>query len=192
MLIPGDIRYKDIGGPKGVPDGIIDGLDRVLLNKRDSPSTYYGFGAAIRYKMLDFSAQFQGVVGRTIDIQPFINTGPFSFNGESLNRWTPQTAATALYPRVGIADRNHNTVASDFWLRNADYLKLKTVELGLSLPPSLTQKFRLQSVRVFVGAFNPITFTRLALDVDPELPRAGRIDAYPYLKTWTAGLSARF
>ena len=191
-LVPGDIRYKDIGGPNGQPDGLIDGLDRVLLNRRDLPDTYYGFGTVVRYGLLDFSAQFQGVLGRTIDIQPYVNAGPFSFNQESLSRWTPQTATTALYPRVGIADRNHNTVASDFWLRSADYLKLKSVELGVSLPESLSQKLRLQRARVFVGAFNPITFTKLAVDVDPELPGAGRQDNYPYLKTWTAGLSAKF
>ncbi len=190
--VPGDIKYKDVGGPDGQPDGFIDALDWVRINKRAEPNTYYGFGTTIRFKLIDLSAQFMGVAGRTIITQGLINTGPFALNQESLQRWTPETAATAKYPRLGISDRGNNTAPSDFWLQNADYLKLKFLEVGLNLPQSLATKYRMQSARLYVNAFNPLTFTRLNLDVDPEVPNAGRADDYPYLKTWTIGLSAKF
>lgn len=182
----GDIRYKDINGDK-----VIDQLDRERLDF-GSPA-YYGFGTGLRYKILDFNAQFQGVANRKISIQNIVNVGPNGFNQESFNRFTPGKGTTFEYPRLGLADQGNNTAASDFWLRDAGYLKLKTVELGVSLPQNLATKFRSQNVRLYLSAFNPFTFSQLDLDIDPEIPRAGQAQGqYPYTRTYSVGLSARF
>jgi len=191
-IIPGDVRYKDIGSITGKPDGIIDNFDRVRVNRRDLPNIYYGFGSTINYKIIDFSTHWQGVKGRTIDIQGLVNSGPFSFNQETLNRWTPATAATAKYPRVGLTDRGNNTAGSDFWRRSGDYLRLKYVELGVSLSEKMLSRFHIQKTRFYVGGFNLLTFTRLDINVDPEVPGAGRGDSYPYLKTYSVGLRTTF
>ncbi|MEJ7770010.1 MAG: SusC/RagA family TonB-linked outer membrane protein [Chitinophagaceae bacterium] len=191
-IVPGDVKYKDIGSISGKPDNLIDNFDRVRVNKRDFPNVYYGFGNTFTYKVIDFSTQWQGIKGRTVDIQGLVNSGPFQFNQESLGRWTPQTAATAKYPRVGLVDRGNNTAGSDFWRRSGDFLRLKYVELGVSLPPTFLKKYNIKKTRFYVGGFNLLTFTKLDLDVDPEIPGAGRGDQYPYLKTFSFGLRTTF
>lgn len=191
-IIPGDIKYKDIGSINGKPDGIIDNFDRIRINKRDLPNIYYGFGSTINYKIFDFSTHWQGVKGRTVSVLGLINSGPFSFNQETLKRWTPATATTAKYPRVGLVDRGNNTAFSDFGIRSGDYLRLKYIELGVSLPENLLNRFHIEKTRFYVGGFNLLTFTKLDLDVDPEIPGAGRGDSYPYLKTYSVGLRTTF
>lgn len=187
-VVPGDIKYKDVGGANGKPDGRIDNLDRVRINERDQPASYFGFGTKLQYKIFDFSIHMNGALGRTIDVQGIVNSGPFNFNQESLNRWTPQSGASARYPRLGIADRANNTSASDFWLVSADHLRLKNIELGINFPSSFLHKHQISNARFYVGGFNLFVFDTISLDIDPELPSAGRGSSYPYIKTMYAGL----
>jgi TonB-linked SusC/RagA family outer membrane protein len=191
-VVPGDIKYKDIGGINGIPDGVIDNLDRVRVDDRDRPKAFFGFGSVIRYGIFDLSAHFQGVGGRVIDTQGIVNSGPSNFNQESLNRWTPATANTAIYPRLGISDRANNTSASDFWLTSGDFVRLKNLELGATVPKGLLSKYALKNTRLYVGGFNLFVFDKLKLDIDPEIPGAGRGSAYPYVKTIYAGFRASF
>lgn len=191
-VVPGDIKYKDIGGPLGVPDGIIDNNDQVRIDKTGVPNTYYGFGGNFKYGIVDLVFQFQGVIGRTLNIQGLVNSGPSSFNQLTLDRYTPANAAHAKYPRVGIADRGNNTVTSDFWLRSADYLRLKSVEVGLHLPGQLTSKLGVNTARLYVAALNLFTNNDLGIGVDPEVNIAGRGTTYPYSKTYALGLSVAF
>lgn len=191
-VVPGDIKYKDVGGPLGVPDGIIDNNDRVRLDKTGLPNTYYGFGGNLRYGLIDLVFQFQGVVGRTLNIQGLVNSGPNSLNQLSLDRYTPENAANAKYPRLGIADRGNNTAVSDFWLRSGDYLRLKSLEVGLNLPSKLSSKLGVNTARLYVGALNLFTTNDLGIGVDAEVNSAGRGTTYPYAKTYTMGLSVAF
>jgi len=191
-VVPGDIKYKDVGGPLGIPDGIIDNNDRVRVDKGGLPHTYYGFGGNLRYGIVDLVFQFQGVVGRTLNIQGLVNSGPNSLNQLSLDRFTPANAANAKYPRLGIADRGNNTAVSDFWLRSGDYLKLKSLEVGLHLPDKLTSRLGVNTARLYVGGINLFTTNDLGIGVDPEVNGAGRGTTYPYAKTYTLGLSVGF
>jgi TonB-dependent starch-binding outer membrane protein SusC len=78
-------------------------------------------------------------------------------------------------------------------LRSGDFLKLRTVELGVSMPEKLIQKWRMKKARLFVGAFNLITFSGLKNPgIDPETPVAGRDGNYPYVKTFTVGINVKF
>ncbi len=185
QILPGDIRYKDVNN-----DNIIDANDRVTYTF-GSP-TYFGFGALVTYKMFDLNAQFQGTSGQKMNIRNIIDTGPSAFNKESLKRWTPSSAATAVYPRVGLANLGNNRTDSDFWVRDSDYLKLKTIELGLTLPQALAARVKMQSLRLYLNGFNLFTFSKLDLDIDPELPFLGRGATYPYVKMYSAGLTAKF
>src|SRR5690606_12183254 len=115
---PGDIRYRDIN-----EDGVIDNLDFVSTDYSDIPTAYFGFGGSLNYAGFDMSFLFQGVSGRTIQINTLVNAGTSNsgyINQFSVNRWTPASAETALYPRLTVNDRANNNANSDFWLRSGD------------------------------------------------------------------------
>ncbi len=185
-IYPGDIRYKDLNN-----DTVIDDLDQMRITRGSKPA-YYGFGTNLKFKSFDFNAQFIGVTGRVIDIKSLVYSGPSNFNRLSLNRWTPATAATAEYPRVGLANLGNNRANSDFFLRNANYFKLKTTEIGYTIPSKVASKLKMQSLRIFVSGFNLFSFSQLDLDVDPELPYAGYGNDYPYVSTYSFGINAKF
>lgn len=186
-VVAGDIRYKDVNG-----DGFINNLDAINTNYTDIPHTYYGFGMNVKYKIFSLSGHFQGIAGRTIQIRTLVNAGPSNLNALSLDRWTPATAATAKYPRLAISDRGNNDANSDFWLRSGDFLKLRTVEFGISVPEKFIRKMNIQKVKLFATGYNLINFKKLDIDVDPEMPYAGYGSAYPYTKTFAVGLNVQF
>ena len=75
---------------------------------------------------------------------------------------------------------------------SGNYLRLKNIELGLTLPTGLLNRYHLKNARLYVGGFNLLTFSKLALEIDPEIPGAGRGSAYPYVQTVYAGLRTSF
>ncbi|MGF1924200.1 MAG: SusC/RagA family TonB-linked outer membrane protein [Bacteroidia bacterium] len=191
IVKPGDIRYRDING-----DNMIDNFDFVQKDYTNIPTSYYGFGTSLKFKGFDLAVLFQGTQGRTIQIESLVNGGSTNtgyINQFSVDRWTPETAATAKYPRLALADRGNNTQVSDYWIRSGDYLRLKHTELGYSLNTSLVKKMKLQSIRFYVSGFNLITFDKLGdLPIDPEIPEAGYINSYPYLSSYSVGLNVKF
>jgi len=188
---PGDIRYRDING-----DGVIDNFDFVQKDYTNVPTSYYGFGAALNYKGFDFTVLFQGTRGRTIQIESLVNSGTTNtgyINQFSVDRWTPETAATAKYPRLALADRGNNTQVSDYWVRSGNYLRLKHAELGYTLNADFVKKLKMQSIRFYVSGFNLLTFDQLGdLPIDPEIPESGYINSYPYLRSYSLGLNVKF
>ncbi len=187
---PGDIRYADQNG-----DGIINGLDVVRTDFNFVPKSVYGFGGSIGVKNFDLNFLFQGTIGRSIYIQQLVNAGTTNngfINQFSEDRWTP-TNPNASFPRLLISDRGNNTVASDFWVRSGDYVRLRNVELGYSLPQSFVKKLKLSQLRFYVGGLNLLTFDKLGnLDIDPELPESGYNSSYPYMKIYSFGINLKF
>lgn len=188
---PGDIRYKDINN-----DGVIDNLDFVSTNYSDIPTSYYGFGGSVKYGGFDVGFLFQGVGGRTIQINTLVNSGTSNtgyINQFSANRWTPATANEAMYPRLTITDRANNTQNSDFWLRNGDFIRLKHIELGYALSANTVKKLKISQCRFFVSGYNLLTFDKLnGLPIDAEIPEAGYNSSYPALATFVLGLNLKF
>jgi len=187
---PGDIRYKDIN-----EDGVIDNLDFTMTDFSDIPNAYYGFGAIVSCAGFDVSLQFQGINGRTIQINDLVNAGSAStgyINQFSPDAWNVMNT-NALYPRLSIADRGNNTASSTYWLKSGDFLRLKTAEIGYTLPTNLAQKMHLKSCRFYISGFNLLTFSDVDnLPIDPEIPTSGYGSNYPYLKTYSAGITANF
>jgi TonB-linked SusC/RagA family outer membrane protein len=187
---PGDIRYVDQNG-----DGIINGLDIVRTDFNFVPKSVYGFGASVGVKNFDLNFLFQGTIGRSIYIQQLVNAGNTNngfINQFSEDRWTPSNP-NAPFPRLLIADRGNNTAASDFWVRSGDYIRLRNVELGYSLPASFVKKLKLSQLRFYVGGLNLLTFDKLGkLDIDPELPESGFNSSYPYMKIYSFGINLKF
>ena len=169
---PGDIRFEDFNN-----DGKIDNDDRQAAGQ-SIPDLIYGFDFSLAYKGFDFSMLWQGVEGIKAvteeEQKPFFNSaGIPKFWAE--NSWTPQNPSTQ-YPRLVRSSNYVNNIwrFSDFLLEDASFLRLKNVQLGYSLPSEVLEKIKLDKLRVYVNATNPLTITEYR-GLDPEKnPAAGR------------------
>lgn len=193
----GDIKYKDVNG-----DGVVNDGDKVAIGATTRPNMIYGFGISASWKGLDVNVHFQGA-GKT----SFFIDGPtvYAFSsGEwgniladvaGSNRWIEHeisgTMATenpnASYPRLSYGGNNNNYRQSTYWLRNGSYLRLKTLELGYSIPKPLVNKIRFNNIRLFLRGSNLLTFSSFKL-WDPELGSSTGTE-YPLAKSFTLGLS---
>ncbi|RLD79672.1 MAG: TonB-dependent receptor [Bacteroidetes bacterium] len=185
---PGDIKYKDISGPDDVPDGIIsEDYDREIVGN-PFPDFMYGFTVGAGWKGLDFSAFFQGVVG--VDRwQWYNNEADGNYTEAILDYWTP-TKLNAAYPSLGNSENNSKW--SSFWVEDASYLRLKSLEIGYTLPASLTAKARISRARIYFSAYNLLSFTKM-IDYDPErLPTDIRAGSYAQSKIFSFGLNLTF
>lgn len=111
-----------------------------------------------------------------------------------LDRWTPETAATAKYPALhyGTHDNNKNGNSSLF-LYDASYLRLKNVEIGYNVSPKLLRKFHVQQARIYVQGLNLLTFDKLGdVDIDPETKSGDGASWYPIQKVFNFGIDITF
>lgn len=192
IVQPGDIKYRDISGKDGKPDGVIDDNDKVVFGD-PYPHFTYSFRGAVEWKGIDFSFYLQGVgqVNGYLSEEArhcFINDYSIP-KIEHLDRWTPNNTG-ASYPRL-YQSQTHNLLYSDYWLENASYLRLKNIQLGYRLPKKWLAPLRLTNVRVYASADNLLTFSNYFGAYDPEV-RESAGDAYPQVKTFIFGLSATF
>lgn len=183
---PGDIKYKDLNG-----DGIINQLDQTAIGNTKA-LFYYGFNLGFQFKGFDLSALIQGAMNRTVYVGgntewAFQNGGFGQAWEQNLGRWTPQTASTATQPRVGLGANINNYATSTYWQHSGNYVRLKNVELGYTIPDFLTKKIGLQSLRVFANATNLLTFS--AYDkIDPEVYNG----SYPIQRLINMGVNVKF
>jgi TonB-dependent starch-binding outer membrane protein SusC len=160
--VAGDIRFVDVNN-----DGVIDAKDRTLLGS-PIPTVTLGFNTSLTYKGFDMTVFLQGSAGMQV-IQAITKT---DFNGANrlattLDRWTgPGTSNSE--PRFTFDDANKNNRFSDRFVKDADYLRIKTLQIGYTLPSSLLQKARLTNVRIYASVQNLATFTNY-IGFDPEI-----------------------
>ena len=188
---PGDIRYKDLNG-----DGLIDNFDQTVLDYTGVPSSYYSFGTTVAVAGFDLTAMMTGQHGGSADIRNIIYAGNAN-NGfltqYSVDRWNTTNAAGALYPRLTLSDRGNNTALSTYWIRSTDFLQLRNIELGYTLPGPLMNRLKLSACRLYINGYNLFSSGKLTgLDLDPTLIGAGRNAVYPSLTTLSAGLNLTF
>jgi len=192
-VMPGDIKYKDVNG-----DGVINDDDRVAIGATTKPNLTYGFGVSGSWKGLDINVHFQGVGKSTYFINGstvyMFSTGDGWGNiltdMANSNRWIlgVNEDPNADYPRLTYGNNANNNRASTFWLRDGSYLRLKTLDVGYTLPKAFVNRAHLSNVRIFFIATNLLTFTKFKL-WDPELASStGKV--YPLSKTFSIGLSA--
>jgi TonB-linked SusC/RagA family outer membrane protein len=182
---PGDIKYLDYNN-----DGVVDNNDYAPTNKNWFPSTVFSFMANVEYKGFDFSMLWQGMADRytydPLPTLPFVNKNATT---KAFDAWTPETAATAKYPRLTTSNYSNNVKSSDFWLEDASFIKLKSVELGYTLPMLLTRRIGFDQVRFYANGANLLTLSKV--DFDPLSPQAG-ITQYPATKVYTLGINLSF
>lgn len=187
---PGDIRYADLSGPNGTPDGIVDSFDRTVIGD-PNPDVLVNFNGSVEYSGFDLNFLFQGVNGVDRLIMGNGNLPMVDDRSNLLdfwiNRWTPENPSANL-PRLG---GQNNGEVSSFYIQDASYLRLKNLEFGYSLPEKLLSKFQIKKLRIYAGAQNILTFTGLE-DFDPERPNGSQSNRNaPLTKTITFGLNLK-
>ncbi len=183
----GDFLYQDVTG-----DGLINNDDRTIVSDGNHPNFVYGLNAFAEYKGIDFSILIQGVSGVKVYWQGAHYNTPSVRYGYQLNkevvegRWY-EGRTDATYPRLLQYQNTRNTMASDFYLENKSYLKIRNVQLGYSLPKTIAQKLFLQRFRVYGSLENFFTFTSYK-GLDPEVSGV----AYPSMKQAVIGVNLTF
>lgn len=191
---PGDIKYKDING-----DGVVDSYDQVAIGYTTVPEITYGLGVNTMFKNLDVSIFFSGVAHVTRIIHGQNLFGASSniqylgqiFSDVAENRWTLDNQdPDAKYPRLSMTKNTNNSQNSTYWLRDMSFLRLKTVEIGYTIPARITKKIGLDKARVYASGNNLLTFSKFKL-WDPELD-SDYGNAYPQMRTIVFGVDISF
>lgn len=188
---PGDMKYKDLNGDK-----VINQNDMMAIGYPVYPGRTYGANIGFVFKGLDFSMSWVGAqnTSRLLD-----ETYRIAF-GATLNRsllqymadgrWTPENANHATYPRMTLTGSQNNSKDSDFWLKDASYVRLKNLELGYNFKGDVLKKFGISILRAYVNGYNLLTFDYLKI-TDPE-SRTGSNSVYPLTKVYNVGFKLNF
>ncbi|MES2649535.1 MAG: TonB-dependent receptor [Bacteroidota bacterium] len=189
---PGDIKYEDISGPAGKPDGIIDPYDITYLGGGPLPEISYGFMGGVNYKGFELNFLFQGATKvQQLLVQnaawAFYNSGRVT--GEWLDRWTPDRPDASL-PRLSLISDRNNQQTSSFWVEDATFLRLKNAEIAYTIKPAVLTKIGASQVRVYANGQNLLTFTNIK-NVDPENNNASGW-YYPQQMTFNFGINVQF
>lgn len=189
---PGDIRYVDTN-----KDGVIDINDMTYIGKPWA-SLIIGLNLRASYKGFDvralFTSSFGNDIFRSYERQDVINN---NYTREWLDRWTPSNP-DGSYPRLTTNDTNNNSRASDFYVEDASFVRLKNLQIGYTLPAAISERALVKNFRVYVAFDNLITLTGYT-GFDPEIGTSGWIldtgidkGFYPLMKTAGAGVSITF
>ena len=193
----GDLKYRDISGPDGVPDGKISPeYDRVPLGN-SLPRFQYGGNINGSWRGLDFSIAFQGIGKQnsylsTVQVQPLRDNygnipsiiegkywSPFNTDAENL---------AASYPRLSNVSKSNNYAASSFWMFNGSYFRLKNVTLGYTLPQQWTNTIGIDKARFYVSGSDIFCISNYPKGWDPEM---GATD-YPITTSLIVGIQVNF
>lgn len=195
---PGDIKYRDISGPNGVPDGKVDAsYDRVYLGST-LPKYSFGLSLSAGYKGFTLSTLLQGVTGVQGRLDGFL-VYALQSDGNiqrwvAEEHWSPSNPnPNAKYPRLEVMSNTgtNNTRLSDYWVKNAQYLKMRNLQLSYAVPAKAARRVGMSALRVNASAENLFTLSEYIPGWDPEL--IGTVnDFYPIMRNYTFGITANF
>jgi TonB-linked SusC/RagA family outer membrane protein len=196
----GDRRYKDISGPDGTPDGVINDFDRTIIGSAQADFTW-GLNNEVSFRNFSLSFFFQGSQGNELVNMNLINIG--NVNGQQnvlaeagLNRWTPENPGNR-YARA-LATSTDNVFSSRF-VEDASYLRLKNVTFSYKLPAAVLNKLGISQLKLYASSSNLWTLTDYS-GYDPEANAYGYTNnlvgvddgTYPQAKTHLLGLNLTF
>lgn len=196
---PGDLIYADTNGDKQITDD-----DMIRIYKSPTPKFMYGFTLNGGWKGLDLNIFFQGQASAQQLIQPTMNMATDFYEGRWSDSNTDEENANARWPRAFIKQTYGdvwNGKASTWWLRNASFLRLKSIELGYTLPKTVLGNSGIQNARVYVNGNNLFTIDKIKF-CDPEagmyknndgyIVESGGLRGYPLQRMVTVGVNVTF
>ena len=200
-MLPGDLIYKDQNG-----DGIINSLDERPIGYQPEQLPYISFGinTSFEWKGIDLKADFAGAAGQSYHMCWEV-ANPFQGDGnstaylltDSWHRADPTDANSewiaGKFPATRYAGANVSfNRYSDFWLHNTYYIKLRTLELGYTLPKSISGKFFVDRLRIYANAYNLFSIDNLSqYQLDPEIQSNSAL-VTPNLRTFSFGFNLNF
>lgn len=206
---PGDVKFKDISGPDGKPDGIINEFDRTFLGSA-IPKYIFGGTANFEYRNFDLSAFFQGQYGNKIysqvnmDIEGFYR--PFNVTQRVYDEHWHGEGTSNTMPRVSFSSSSNNKYPSSRFLEDGSYVRLKNLQIGYTIPNKIVTKYGIKSLRIYATGQNLWTYTKYT-GLDPEMhisdnvkrdnyggDVAAGIDwgTYPSAKSYIIGVNLNF
>ena len=198
-ISPGDIKYKDING-----DGKVDSQDWVTIGWPSVPEIIYGFGFSAGYKGFDISCFFQGSAHSSFvfhtggtdygsgvsTLHPFVGGQTALMQAIADDHWTEENQDPyAFWPRLSTQIEENNSQKSTWWMRNGAFLRLKSAEIGYSLPKEVCRKLYLSNLRVYLSGTNLLTFSKFKL-WDVEMGGNGL--GYPIQRVYNVGVQLDF
>ncbi|MEM9525722.1 MAG: TonB-dependent receptor [Bacteroidota bacterium] len=187
-LLPGDMKFEDVNG-----DGRIDGDDRVRIDDNGTPTFNFGINFSASYKGIDITALLAGATGSSLRVQTESGDIGNYLKWSHDNRWSidnPSSEHPRLASRGDTYYTGGNYGQNTYWLFSKDYIRLRNLEIGYTLPSSITDRISLGSLRAYVNGFNLITFDSLDF-FDPE-STAGSGVYYPQTRIINLGINVTF
>lgn len=201
-LLPGDLKFEDYNG-----DGIINDEDEQPIGRGTTPTKYYGLNINGEYSGFDMTVFLQGASGDNVFISgdildTFIQQGLGNGLEIMTNRWHRADPTDpysewipGIMPAARVSGSSYNRSSNSWSLHDASYIRLKTLELGYTLPAKLIKTLPLERVRFFVNGYNLLTFTKdhsgLMKYIDPE-NSTSNLRYYPQMKTYNFGVNITF
>lgn len=183
----GDIIYEDVDGDNAITD-----KDKVRMYASSLPRYTFGIPMNFELKGFDLNMLWQGQTSAKTYVNPTERNGDINVPLWLYNdRWTAATAESATLPRAFFhRSETYNTIASDFWLKDASFLRLKSLQFGYSLPQHMITKLSMSAVRFYVSGFNLLLFDKIK-DYDPEVVNNLGV-FYPSTKVYNLGVRVTF
>ena len=184
-LRPGDMKYLDYDG-----DGAITADDRVRRDANTTPTFQGGLNLGLNYKNFDLAVLFQGAAGGELRVgaNEAGRIGNY-LEEQYYNRWTIENNST-VHPRIADRSNQYYSWGNTYWLQDTDYVRLKNVELGYTIPTALGEDVGISNLRVYLSGFNLATWSKISV-LDPEsLNEVGAY--YPQLRIVNVGASVTF
>jgi TonB-linked SusC/RagA family outer membrane protein len=188
-LFPGSMKFKDVGGPDGKPDGKIDQFDRVRSDKTNLPTFQGGLIIGAQYKNFDLSILFQTATGGQIFLQTESGTIGNYLQYTYDHRWTLDNPSS-VDPRT--VDRNNQYFSNrnTYYMMNTNYVRLKNLEIGYSLPGGIGKKIGINNLRIYANGLNLLTWGKQNI-FDPE-STSSDLHYYPQARIINTGITATF
>lgn len=179
---PGDIKYKDING-----DNKVDGTDAVQIGNYQ-PKFSYGLNLVLTYGSFSLMATADGQsnFNYMLSGEYFQVAGNDKYSAEVLNRWTPETAATATYPRLSTTSSSNNFQTSTYWMQKGNYLRLNRVQLTWDVPRKLIQTWPTKEISLYVRGSN------LQMWSTKQVQRQLNIGGEPNYRSYALGVNILF